>query len=96
MACVGHCSKVEEEGGWRIPRGQSVEVVDGPGGENVGGVTHGIYLSFVQAHVVLIVPAVMVIVVHHVTEKPVEVIKAPRVWVGLVIEPKMPLSDRGG
>ena len=83
--------EVEEEGLFLIFAGG--EEVPGPVGEDVGGVAFGIHLLLIEAHVVLVEATVMVIVVHHITEKAVEVIKATRVGMGFLIEPEMPFAD---
>ena len=72
------------------------KVVDRPVGEYVGSVSFGIDAFLIEAHIVLPVTTVLIVVVHHVPEEAVEVIKPTRVWVGFVIESKVPFSNRGG
>ena len=86
--------QVEEERVFGILAGG--EVVLGPVGKNVSGVAFGIHLFFIEAHVVLSVTAVLVVVVHHIAEEAVEVIETAGVGVGFVIEPEVPFSDGGG
>ena len=89
-------SEVEEEGVFGCLFGLGREVIDGPVGEDIGGMAFGINLLFVEAHVVLAMPAVFVVIIHHIAEEAVEVIKAAGIGVGFFIKSKVPFPDRGG
>ena len=89
-------SKIEKEWGICLSLRFGCKVVDSPVGEYVGSVSFGIDVFFIEAHIVLSVATVLEVVVHHVPEEAVEVIKASRVWVGFFIESEVPFSNCGG
>lgn len=87
--------EVEEEG--LIGFGRAVvEIAVGPVGENVGGMPFRIDLLLVESHVVLAVATVLVVVIHHVAKKAVEVVEATGVGMFRIIQSEVPFSNGRG
>lgn len=95
--CVGCVvGEIEEEGLGFILLRVVGEIGGGPIGEEVGSVPLGLYRFPVQAHVVLAVPAVLIVIIHHVAQEPVKMVEATGVRVFGVIQSEVPFADGSG
>jgi hypothetical protein len=72
------------------------EMIGSPTGEEIGGVAFGLDDGLVEAHVILTVPTVQRVAVHHVAQEPVEEIQAPQVRGVGRGESKVPFPDQRG
>src|SRR5690606_34669579 len=77
------------------PRCSLVEIVNGPRGEEIRRMPRGINDSRVVTHIVVSLPAMRRIAVHHVAEKAVKEIKPALVRRVGAFETQIPLADEG-